>query len=390
VARIIRHNPSRTLAEFRLLPGLTTIASSIGAVDLSTRLAWFPEGERELRLSIPVAGAAMQSVSGAALAVEMARLGGTAFIFCSQPAESQAEITKTVKTFRPADEISAAGLPGATDAHGRALCVAAVNTHDFERRVPCLVDAGADALAIDASDGYSVYQERTIAWILERFPHVPVVGGNIVTAEGFRFLAEAGARAVKVGMGSGSICITQEQKGTGRGLATAIIEVAQERDEYCTRTGKYLPLIADGGLGDARDVVTALALGADYVMMGRFLARTEESPNAKVQVGNRVMKPYWGEGSARAREWHSARYHQAAFPEGVEGFVEYAGPLKDNLDTLLAKVRAAMSSCGCANIIELHEKAEVELVSALSIREGQVHDVFTVGGEHDNSMKWNG
>jgi IMP dehydrogenase len=198
----------------------------------------------------------------------------------------------------------------------------------------------------------------------------------VVTAEGFRFLVDCGAAAVKVGMGSGSICITQEQKGTGRGLATAVMKVVEAREKYFAETGRYIPVCADGGIVNSKDISIALALGADYIMMGRYFARMEESPTEKVVINNRIMKPYWGEGSHRASEWKKQRYHQSKFAEGVEGFVEYAGKLRDNIDITVSKIKATMSTCGVTSLKELHESAELELVSSLSIREGKVHDVF--------------
>jgi len=275
------------------------------------------------------------------------------------------------------------------DEHKRLLTTAAINTHDYEQRVPALVEAGVDVLAIDSSDGHSVFQARTLQWIQKTYPALPVIGGNVITEEGFDYLVDNGARAVKVGMGGGSICITQEQKGTGRGLATSIIKVAEARDRYYQRSGRYIPIVADGGIVNSKDVVVALALGADYVMMGRYFARMDESPTEKVTIKNQVMKPYWGEGSARAREWKKARYNQMLFVEGVEGFVQYAGKLRDNLPETLAKIKASMSSVGAANIKELHEKAELEVVSALSIREGQPHDIYLPGGESNyNAIQW--
>jgi IMP dehydrogenase len=275
------------------------------------------------------------------------------------------------------------------DDRKRLLSAAAVNTHDYSERVPALVDAGVDILSIDSSDGFSVFQQKTLLWIKEHYPELPVIGGNIITDKGFDFLVENGANAIKVGMGGGSIRITQEQKGTGRGLATAVLEVSKARDQYYEKTGKYIPVIADGGIVHAKDIVIALALGADYVMLGRYFARMEESPTQKVTINNKVMKSYWGEGAARASQWKAIRYHHTKFAEGVEGFVEYAGKLRDNLDETLAKIKASLSSCGVSNIEELHEKAELELVSPLSIREGKVHDIYLPENDRDYySMNW--
>ena len=159
-------------------------------------------------------------------------------------------------------------------------------------------------------------------------------------------------------------------------MATTIIDIAEERDKYFKESGKYIPIVADGGVTSTKDITIALALGADYVMMGRYFARMEESPTDKIVVNNRVMKHYWGEGSTRARDWKFKRYNQAKFIEGVEGLVEYAGRLRDNLDETLIKIKSSMSTCGVKNIREFHEKAELELVSALAIREGKVHDIY--------------
>ncbi|MDQ7824769.1 MAG: IMP dehydrogenase [Candidatus Eremiobacteraeota bacterium] len=268
------------------------------------------------------------------------------------------------------------------DGDKRLLAGAAVNTHDYEKRVPALVEAGVDVLLIDSSDGHSCFQERALRWIHGSYPQLPVMGGNVVTGDGFEFLVHAGASAVKVGMGSGTICITQEQKGTGRGLASALIDVVKARDRYHEVTGIYIPVIADGGIINARDIVMALALGADSVMMGRYFARMDEAPSEKVTVNNRVMKPYWGEGSARARQWKEVRYHQFAFPEGVEGFVEYAGRLRDTLGETMSKVKAAMATCGVSTLAELHREALVEPVSAMAMREGNVHNITMLSAEN--------
>ncbi len=494
MARRIHLEPSRTLTEFRLLPGLTTRETSIENVSLATPLVVHPRGGMT-SLNVPVLAAAMQSVSGSRMGIELARLGGAAVVYGSQPIADEASMVAKIKAHKagfveprtigpdtPLRDVDAlrrtAGFStfpvvdaggrllglitrrdydarihgdvaarermvpraqldvgvGITDLEAanalliqghrsvlpvvdnedrllslvfrkdiedhldnpdqvvddkkRLLAIAAVNTHDHAERVPALVEAGVDVIVIDSSDGHTVFQRETIEWIRCRAPHLPVIGGNVITGDGFDYLVAAGAGAVKVGMGGGSICITQEQKGTGRGLATAVMDVVAARDRHHEQTGIYIPVIADGGIVNSKDVVIALALGADAVMMGRFFARMEESPTETVRINDRVMKPYWGEGSARAREWSPARYRQAAFVEGVEGFVEYAGKLRDNLPLLASKVRAALSSCGCRTIGDLHDNAELELVSALAIREGKVHDILQLGGEADSLSSW--
>ncbi len=496
MAQRINFEPSRSLMEFRLLPRLTPTESTVDLVCLETPLVCPSENQRKITLKIPLVAAAMQSVSGPAMGIELAKLGGAAFIFCSQAIDSQAEMISKIKSHKagfvkpltvsptttvhqietikqdkgfstfpvvskddvflglitqrdydpqahgqlcvtdrmlPRDRLEVAvNVTDLKQAHAflveshqsvlpivdeadrlsylvfrkdaqdqvnnpnevmddkkRLLAVAAINTHDYKDRVAALVASEVDAVVIDSSDGHSVYQQETLKWIRENYPDLPVIGGNIITEDGFDFLVEAGAQAVKVGMGGGSICVTQEQKGTGRGLATALMKVSEARDRYFQETKRYIPIVADGGVTTSKDVVVALALGADYVMMGRYFARMEESPTEKVQINNHIMKPYWGEGSARARQWSGPRYYHAAFVEGVEGFVEYAGKLRDNLDQMLTKIKAAMSSCGCATIQDLHENTELELVSRLAIREGQVHDIFQAGSDAGGSLsKW--
>jgi len=483
--------------EFRLLPRLTTVDSTVDRICLDIPLVWAREGQRDIRLKIPLVAAAMQSVSGPAMGIELAKLGGVAFIYCSQAIDVQAEMIAKIKSHKagfvkpltvsptttvhqieaikqdkgfstfpvvseekvflglitqrdydaqahgrlpvtdrmvPRDRLDVAvNVTDLKEAHARLVeshqsvlpivdeadrllflvfrkdaqdqvshpnevvddkkrlvAVAAINTHDYQERVPALVASEVDAVAVDSSDGHSVYQQETLQWIQANYPDLPVIGGNVITEDGFDFLVGAGAQAVKVGMGGGSICITQEQKGTGRGLATALMKVCEARDHYFQKTKRYIPIVADGGVTTSKDVVVALALGADYVMMGRYFARMEESPTEKVQINNHIMKPYWGEGAARARQWSGSRYYHAAFVEGVEGFVEYAGKLRDNLDEMLAKIKAAMSSCGCKTIQDLHERAQLELVTPYAIREGKVHDVFQPGSETVGNLgTWN-
>ena len=265
------------------------------------------------------------------------------------------------------------------DAQKRYVVGAGVNTRDYEERIPALVEAGADVLCIDSSEGYTEWQRRTLAFIRERYgERVKVGAGNVVDRDGFRFLAEAGADFVKIGIGGGSICITRETKGIGRGQATAVIEVAKARDEYFRETGVYVPICSDGGIVHDYHITLALAMGSDFCMLGRYFSRFDESPTNKVMVNGNYMKEYWGEGSARARNWQ--RYDMGgasklSFEEGVDSYVPYAGSLHDNVSLTLAKVRSTMCNCGALTIPQLQEKAKLTLVSSVSIVEGGAHDV---------------
>ena len=261
----------------------------------------------------------------------------------------------------------------------RYMVGAGINSRDYAERVPALVEAGADVLVIDSSEGYSEWQKLTLDWIREHYGDTVKVGaGNVVDADGFRYLAEAGADFIKLGIGGGSICITREQKGIGRGQATAVIEVAKARDEYFEETGIYIPLCSDGGIVYDYHMTLALAMGADFIMLGRYFARFDESPSNRVRIGGNYMKEYWGEGSARARNWQ--RYDMGgdaklSFEEGVDSYVPYAGSLKDNVQLSLSKIRSTMCNCGVLSIKELQDNARLTLVSATSIVEGGAHDV---------------
>ncbi|MCQ2467213.1 MAG: IMP dehydrogenase [Clostridia bacterium] len=258
---------------------------------------------------------------------------------------------------------------------------AGINTHDYETRVPALIEAGADVLCLDSSDGFSVWQEKALKWIKERYPDAIVGAGNEVDAEGFNFLAKCGADFIKIGVGGGSICITREQKGIGMGQASAVQMVAKARDEWFEKTGEYIPICSDGGIVHDYHMALALAMGADFMMLGRYFARFDESPTRKLIVNGSYVKEYWGEGSNRARSW--TRYEEngngkgkMAFEEGVDSYVPYAGPIREGLETSLAKVKATMCSCGSSSIEEFQEKARLVVVSSTSIIEGGAHDVI--------------
>ena len=266
------------------------------------------------------------------------------------------------------------------DDQKRYIVGAGINTRDFAERIPALVDAGVDMICMDSSDGYSVWQKNTIDFVREKYgDSVKIGAGNVVDKEGFRYLAEAGADFIKVGVGGGSICITRETKGIGRGQASALIDVVRARDEYFEETGVYIPICSDGGIVHDHHITIALALGADFVMMGRYFARFDESPTRVVKKGNGFVKEYWGEGSNRARNWQ--RYDMGgdkklSFEEGVDSYIPYAGRLKDNLAITVAKIKSTMCNCGSITIPELHEKARLTLVSDVSISEGSAHDVI--------------
>ena len=266
------------------------------------------------------------------------------------------------------------------DENKRYIVGAGINTRDYEERIPALVDAGVDMVCMDSSDGYSIWQKKTIDFVREKYGDSLKIGaGNVVDREGFMYLAEAGADFIKVGVGGGSICITRETKGIGRGQASALIDVVAARDEYYEKTGIYIPVCSDGGIVHDHHITIALALGADFVMMGRYFARFDESPTRIVKMGNGYVKEYWGEGSNRARNWQ--RYDMGgdkklSFEEGVDSYIPYAGSLKENLTITCSKIKSTMCNCGAITIEELHQKARLTLVSNVSIQEGSAHDVI--------------
>ncbi|MEI8067542.1 MAG: IMP dehydrogenase [Candidatus Shapirobacteria bacterium] len=258
------------------------------------------------------------------------------------------------------------------------LIGAGVNTKDYKERIPALIKAGVDILCIDSSDGYSDFVKNVLTFVKSNYLNVPIGAGNIVNAEAFLYLAKAGADFIKVGIGGGSICITREQKGIGAGQATAVMEIAKARDEYLEKTGVYVPICSDGGIVTDTDVTMALAMGADFVMMGRYFAGCDESPGKKVTVNGNVMKEYWGEGSNHARNWQrydSGGQNSLKFEEGVDSFVPYTGSVKEKIEVLTAKIKSTMSSCGCSDIPTFHKKVIIRPVSGLTLREGSAHDV---------------
>jgi IMP dehydrogenase len=267
------------------------------------------------------------------------------------------------------------------DSEKRLMVGAAINTHDYDRRVPALVEAGADVLCIDSSHGYTEWQSDALAYIKNKYgDSVKVGAGNVVDGEAFHYLVKAGADFIKVGIGGGSICITREQRAIGRGQATSLLDVSKARDQYCDETGIYVPICSDGATNHDHQIALALAMGADFAMLGRYFARFDESPSKKIVEGNHYVKEYWGEGTNRAQNWQ--RYdlgegkNALIFEEGVDGYVPYAGKLKDNLEITLAKIKATLSACGASTIKEFQGGARLTVVSSRTIEEGGVHDVM--------------
>ena len=489
----ILEDVSRTFNEFLLIPGLTDERCIPAEVSLKTPLVKFKKGEEpKYSANVPMVSAIMQSVSGEEMGIALAREGGVAFIYGSQPIEAQAKMVYTVKKHKAGFVVSDSNVKSGTPlkevieltektghstvivtddgtANGKFLGIvtdkdyrigkdniddsidkfmtkkedtvfgiegislteandiiwdhkkdclpilseegnmkylvfrrdyeenrnnpnslldekkryivgAGINTRDYEKRIPALVDAGVDMICMDSSDGYSIWQKNTIDFVRKNYgDKVKIGAGNVINKEGFRYLAEAGADFIKVGIGGGSICITRETKGIGRGQASALIDVVAARNEYYKDTGIYIPVCSDGGIVHDHHITIALALGADFVMMGRYFARFDESPTRRVRKGNQYVKEYWGEGSNRARNWQ--RYDMGgdkklSFEEGVDSYIPYAGRLKDNLAVTTAKIKSTMCNCGAITISEFHKKAKLTLASEISINEGSAHDVI--------------
>ncbi len=270
------------------------------------------------------------------------------------------------------------------DNQKRLVVGAGVNTHDYKERVPALVEAGVDALCFDSSDGYSEFQKEAALWVRERYGDKVVIGGgNVVDGDAFRYLVEEGQLDfVKVGIGGGSICITREQKGIGRGQASALMAVAAERDRYHAETGIYIPVCSDGGLSNDTQIIIALAMGADFVMMGRYFAMTDESPTPRVSIGGRIYKPYWGEGSNRARNWQ--RYNQGEsegglkFEEGVDAYVPVVGSVREVLGVTVAKLKSTMCNMGSLTVKEFADNAVLTRISEQSFVEGGTSNVLSL------------
>lgn len=381
MAKII-NEPCHTFNEYLLIPGLTKLNHTPDNVCLKTPLVKFAKGKKpSIEMKIPMISAIMQSVSGDKLAIALAKQGGVSFIYGAQSIEDEAAMVAKVKAYNVTSKDKKENPNILLDKKGKLIVGAGINTRDYEQRVPALIKAGVDVLCLDSSEGFSEFQSVTLKWIKKNYKNIPVGAGNVVDGDGFKYLADAGADFVKIGIGGGSICITRETKGIGRGQATATIEVAKARNAYYKKKGVYVPICSDGGIVFDHHITLALAMGADFVMLGRYFARFDESPSKKVKIDGKYYKEYWGEGSARARNWQrydlGGNKKKLSFIEGVDSYVPYAGSLKDNVEITLLKVKSTMCNCGATSIKEFQDKAVLTLVSQASITEGGAHDVIT-------------
>ena len=261
------------------------------------------------------------------------------------------------------------------DEKGRLLCGAAIGaTPDVLDRVEALVKAGADVLVLDSAHGHNSNIVKSVAKVKAAYPDVQLIAGNVATAEATHDLIEAGADAVKVGIGPGSICTTRVVAGIGVPQVTAIFDAAREAEKY------GVPIIADGGIKYSGDIVKALAAGGSVVMVGSLVAGCKESPGETEIYQGRQFKVYRGMGSLTAMgKGSSDRYFQGGnkklVPEGVEGRVPYKGPLADTVFQMIGGIRAGMGYTGCATITDLHEKAKFCKISGAGLKESHPHDI---------------
>ncbi len=264
----------------------------------------------------------------------------------------------------------------ARDESGRLLCGAAIGvTKDVVDRARALVDAQVDVLVLDSAHGHSKNIMECLKKVKAEFPHIPVIAGNVATAEAAEDLIAAGADCIKVGIGPGSICTTRVVAGIGVPQITAVYDVAKVAQKY------DIPVIADGGIKYSGDIVKALAAGASVVMLGSVLAGCEEAPGDTEIFQGRSFKVYRGMGSLGAMACGSKdRYFQEdakkLVPEGVEGRVPYKGPVSDTIFQLVGGIRSGMGYCGCVDIPTLHEKSQFVRITGAGLKESHPHDIY--------------
>jgi len=357
-----------TFDDVLLVPGYSDILPR--EVDLSSRIT------RKLWLKVPFISAAMDTVTEAEMARAMALMGGMGVIHKNLSIEGQAEQVERVKK-APVDRER---YPLCSlDSFGRLMVGAAVGTGPGTvERIEAVVRAGIDVLAIDTAHGHSKRVIDLLSLVRELYPSLQIIAGNVVTSNGTRALIEAGADAVKVGIGPGSICTTRIVAGVGYPQLSAVMEcsqVARERD---------IPIISDGGIRYSGDIVKALAAGASSVMMGNVFAGTKECPGKSTFVGGGEYKSYRGMGSFTAMAAGSSdRYFQDGQPacklvaEGVEGMVRAKGSVEDVFEQLAGGVRSGFGYCGAASVEFLQSKRKFVQITAAGMVESHPHDITT-------------
>ena len=347
-----------TFDDILLLPDYTDIKRD--EVDVSTQLT------KDIKLALPLLSSPMDTVTTAPLAIALASEGGIGIIHRNLSIERQVEEVKKVK-----------------EAKLRVGAAVGIG-NDLEERVRALVEVDTDALVVDSAHGFSKGIIEATAFIKKNYPHVSLLSGNVATEEGAKALIEAGADALRVGMGPGSICTTRIMSGMGVPQVTAIIQVAK------IAKVKGVPVIADGGIKSSGDITKALAVGASAVMIGSLFAATEEAPGEVIKLKDNKYKYYRGMGSIPAmKEGGAARYGQEykkdskLIAEGVEGLVPYKGTVSEFVTQMIGGLRAGMYYVGAKNIEELQQKARFVRISHASLIESHPHDIIvTNAGEN--------
>ena len=409
--------PSHTFSEYLLIPGYTAEDCVPANVSLRTPLTRFRKGEEPaISLNIPMVSAIMQSVSDDKLAIALAKEGGLSFIYGAQSIESEAAMVARVKNHKAGFVVSASNLtPDSTLAD-----VLALKAKNGYSTVAITDDGTANGrlLGIVSSRDYRVSRmdgSQKVSTFMTPLEKLVTAPAQTTLKEANDIIWEHKLNSLPIVDADGHLLyfvfrkdyashkenpleLLDDQKrylvGAGVNtrdyqeripalLATALIEVCAARDEYYRATGVYVPVCSDGGIVYDYHMTLALAMGADFLMLGRYFARFDESPTAKVMVNGVYMKEYWGEGSNRARNWQ--RYDlggagKLSFEEGVDSFVTYAGSLHDNVEISLYKVKSTMCNCGVKTIADLQKNARLTLVSATSIVEGGYHDVVLRSG----------
>jgi IMP dehydrogenase len=350
-----------TFDDVSLIPGIAEVP--VSEIDLATKAT------KNTKLKIPILSAAMDTVSEAKMAIALSQMGGLSIIHRNLDIQEQAEEVKKVKTKNPKIKVGAAvGTSG-----------------DYLERVEALIEEGVDIICIDLAHGSTVWGKNALKAIKSKFK-VEVIAGNVVTKEGAEYLAEAGADAIKVGIGGGSICTTRIVTGTGVPNLTAIFNVKPVTEKY------KIPLIIDGGIRYSGDVVKALAAGADAAMCGNVLAGTDQSPGEIMEINKEKYKTYRGMGSEEAankrvkdRYYDEKSSKKVYTSQGVSGMIKYKGDVRKILEVFTGGIKSGMEVVGVKDVANLQEKARFYKVSNSGTSEAHPHNLNAIKNETNYS-----